>query len=98
MPFKHEAGRLREIARRGTVFFTKHADIERKKDGIERLDVVNMLSRCTVSLVETDPESGEEELRAEGTDSDGRKIVAVVVIYEDTVEVKVITTWANKKK
>jgi hypothetical protein len=97
MPFEPEAGRLRRIARRGTVFFTDHAEVERKKDGIEKIDVVNMLGRCTISLIETNRENGEEEWRAEGSDSDGRKITAVVVAYEDFAEVKVITTWANKK-
>jgi hypothetical protein len=97
MPFEHEAGRLRRIARRGTVFFTDHAEIERKKDAIEKIDVVNMLGRCTISLVETNKDNGEEEWRAEGSDSDGRKITAVVVAYEDVAEVKIITTWANKK-
>jgi hypothetical protein len=96
MPFELEAGRLRRVARRGTVFFTHHAEVERKKDGIEKIDVVNMLGRCTISLIETNRENGEEEWRAEGTDSDGRKITAVVVVYEDFVEVKVVTTWANK--
>ncbi|WOH52305.1 hypothetical protein [Bradyrhizobium sp. sBnM-33] len=97
MAFENEAGRLRRIARRGTIFFTNHAEIERKKDGIEKLDVVNMLGRCTVSLVEVNKENGEEEWRAEGTDNDGRKITAVVVAYEDVAEVKIVTTWANKK-
>jgi len=97
MPFEHEAGCLRRVARRGTVFFTDHAEIERKKDGIEKIDVVNMLGRCTISLAETNRESGEEEWRAEGSDSDGRKITAVVVVYGDVAEVKVVTTWANKR-
>jgi hypothetical protein len=97
MPFEHEASRLRRIARRGTVFFTDHAEVERKKDGIEKIEVINMLGRCTISLVETNKDNGEEEWRAEGTDSDGRKITAVVVVYEDVAEVKVVTTWANKK-
>jgi hypothetical protein len=97
MAFEHEGGRLRRIARRGTIFFTNHAEIERRKDGIEKLDVVNMLGRCTISLVEVNKENGEEEWRAEGTDNDGRKITAVVVAYEDVAEVKVVTTWANKK-
>ena len=95
MPFEHEAGRLRSVARRGTVFFTKHAEIERKKDGIEKIEIINMLGRCTVTLIETNKESGEEEWRAEGTDSDGRRIAAVVVVYEDVVEVKVVTAWAK---
>jgi hypothetical protein len=96
MPFEHEAGRLRSVARRGTVFFTKHAEIERQNDGIEKIEIVNMLGRCTVTLVETNKDNGEEEWRAEGRDSDGRRIVAVVVVYEDVAEVKVVTTWAKK--
>ena len=96
MPFEHEAARLRKAARRGTFFFTGHAEKERKKDDIEKIDVINMLGRCSVSLIETNRENGDEEWRAEGTDTDGRKITAVVVIYEDVSEVKIITTWANK--
>jgi hypothetical protein len=96
MPFENESGRLRRVARRGTIFFTNHAETERKKDDVEKIDVTNMLGRCSISLVETNKENGEEEWRAEGTDSDGRKITAVVVLYEDVSEVKIITTWANK--
>ena len=87
---------MRRIARRGTVFFTKHAEIERTKDGIEKIEIVNMLGRCTISLIETNRKNGDEEWRAEGSDSDGRKITAVVVVYDDVVEVKVVTAWANK--
>jgi Domain of unknown function (DUF4258) len=96
MPFEHEAASLRKAARRGTIFFTNHAEKERKKDQIEKLDITNMLCRCSISLIETNKENGEEEWRAEGTDNDGRKITAVVVVYDDVSEVKIITTWANK--
>lgn len=97
MPFEHEASTLRRVARRGTVFYTKHADQERQSDAIEKIDIANMLCRCSVTLIETNKSNGEEELRAEGTDSDGRKITAVVVVYEDAGEIKVVTTWANKE-
>jgi hypothetical protein len=96
MAFEHEASRLRRVARRATIFFTDHAEKERKKDDIEKIDVTNMLGRCSISLVEINKENGEEEWRAEGTDTDGRKITAVVVMYEDVSEVKIVTTWANK--
>lgn len=96
MPFEHEGGLLRRIARRATIFYTDHAEVERKKDGIEKLDIANMLGRCTVTLVETNKDNGEEEWRAEGTDSDARRITAVVVVYENVGEIKVITAWANK--
>jgi uncharacterized protein DUF4258 len=96
MSFEHEAGCLRKAARRGTIFFTDHAEKERKKDQIEKLDVANMLCRCSISLVETNKENGEEEWRAEGRDNDGRRITAVVVVYEEVSEIKIITTWANK--
>ena len=69
---------------------------ERKNDGIAKLDVHNMLKRCSVTNVEdTD---GEEGWRAEGTDIDGRRIIAIVVAYEDEEfpEIKIITTWAKK--
>jgi len=96
MPFEHEAGCLRRVARRGTIFYTDHAEVERKKDRIEKLDIANMLCRCGITLVESNKVNGEEEWRAEGTDTDGRKITAVVVVYENTDEIKVITTWAKK--
>lgn len=97
MSFENEGGVLRRIARRGTVFYTDHAEVERKKDQIEKLDIANMLCRCSITLVETNRENGEEEWRAEGSDSDGRKITAVVVVYEKVGEIKVVTAWANKQ-
>ena len=96
MAFEHEAGQLRRVARRATIFFTSHADDERLKDQIEKVEVANMLCRCTISLIETNKDNGEDEWRAEGTDSDGRKITAVVVVYEKVGEIKVVTAWANK--
>ena len=65
MPYEHEAGQLRKIARRGTIFYTDHAETERRKDQIEKIDIANMLSRCRVTLVETNKSNGEEEWRAE---------------------------------
>jgi hypothetical protein len=99
MAFESEASRLRNLARRPDVkvWWRTHADLERKKDNIAKLDVQNMLKRCSVSNVEeTD---GEECWRAEGTDIDGRRIAAIVVAYEDDPpEIKIITTWAHKAK
>jgi hypothetical protein len=66
------------------------------KDEIAKLDVHNMLKRCSVTNVEdTDGEIG---WRAEGTDIDGRRIAAIVVAYEDdeNPEIKIVTTWAKK--
>ncbi len=97
MPFEHEAGQLRKAARRGTVFYTKHGDEERKKDAIEKIDIANMLCRCSVTLVETNKANGEQEWRAEGRDGDGRKITVIVVVYEAVGEIKVVTAWANKE-
>ncbi len=97
MSFENEAARLRKLARRSdvTVWWTDHAEIERNKDNIAKLDVHNMLKRCSISKVEeTD---GEECWRAEGTDIDGRRIAAIVVAYEaEPPEIKIVTTWAHK--
>jgi hypothetical protein len=96
MPFEDEASRLRKLARNPNVlvWWTDHAEIERKKDRIAKIDVQNMLKRCRVSNVEDT--GGEEGWRAEGTDIDGRRIVAIVVPYEDDPpEIKVVTTWAH---
>jgi hypothetical protein len=98
MAFEDQAGRLRRLARNPNVLigWRSHAEDERKNDGIAKLDVHNMLKRCSVTNVEdTD---GEEGWRAEGTDIDGRRIIAIVVAYEDEEfpEIKIITTWAKK--
>lgn len=102
MPFEHECGRLRKAASHHdvTIFFRKHAEIELAKDGIEKIDVANMLCRCVVTLVETNHKRGEDEWRAEGADSDGRRIAAEVVLYDedDPPAIKVITGWAGKKR
>ena len=99
MAFEDEASRLRALARRSdvTVWWSDHAEDERNKDGIAKIDVHKMLQRCSVSNVEdTD---GEEGWRAEGTDIDGRRIAAIVVAYEDDPpEIKIITTWARKRR
>jgi len=95
MPFELEAGQLRRVARRATIFYTGHGEVERKKDSIEKIDIANMLCRCSISLIETNKDNGEEEWRAEGSDSDGRKITAVVVVYEKAGEIKVVTAWAK---
>ena len=67
-----------------------------EKTGIAKIDVENMLKRCSVINVEdTD---GEEGWRATGSDIDGRSIVAIVVPYEDDnyPEIKIVTVWAKK--
>jgi hypothetical protein len=98
MSFESEAARLRKLAQNRNVSFwwRGHAEVERKKDRIAKIDVHNMLKRCLVSNVEES--DGEEAWRAEGTDIDGRRICAIVVPYEDdhNPEIKIITTWAKK--
>jgi len=54
-----------------------------------------MLRRCWVSLSEI--RGREMTHRAEGADSAGRPITAVVVMYEEEPAIKVITGWAGKK-
>jgi hypothetical protein len=98
MSYDNEATRLRKLSRNPNVLFwwTDHAEKERQKDSIAKIDVHNMLKRCSVSNVEdTD---GEEGWRAEGTDIDARRIAAIVVAYEDAAspEIKIVTTWAKK--
>jgi hypothetical protein len=100
MAFESEASRLRNLARNPDVlvWWVPHADDERKKDKIAKLDLQNMLKRCSVSNVEDT--YGEEGWRAEGTDIDGRRICAIVIAYEDedNPEIKIITVWAKKSR
>lgn len=76
--------------------YRKHALIEMAKDDIYRIDVENVLRHCSVSLVED--VGGEETWRAEGKDTEGRRITAVVVAYETLIKIKVITAWASVKR
>jgi hypothetical protein len=98
MSFENEASRLRKLAQNRNISFlwTGHAEVERNKDQIAKIDVHNMLKRCLVSNVEDS--DGETGWRAEGTDIDGRRICAIVVVYEDdgNPEIKIVTTWAKK--
>ena len=50
-----------------------------------------MLCRCAVVRVEQN--RFEETWNARGGDVDGRQINAVVVAYEDTVTIKIVTVW-----
>ena len=91
------AGRLRRLARNPNIRFLyrRHAEVELRADGIEKLDLANMLRRCWVSRSEI---SGREQThRAEGTDGAGRPIAAVVVMYEEVPAIKVITGWVGKR-
>jgi hypothetical protein len=99
LAFENEAGRLRKLARSRDVlfFYSDHAVAELNKDGIFKITVENMLRKCRVTNVEES--DGETSWRAEGTDNDGRRIVVVVIAYEDPPkEIKVITGWAHKDK
>jgi hypothetical protein len=71
-----EASKLRSLARRRGVRFLyrRHAEEELRKDGIPKIDVENMLRRCRVSMIEE--RGGELTRRVEGTDVNGRGIVA----------------------
>lgn len=93
--FHDEASRLRSLASSPTVAirFTKHAREECAKDRVFEIDVLNMLTRCRVTLVEG---SGlNETWRAEGVDSDNRKLTAVVSVFERADLIRVITCWAG---
>jgi Domain of unknown function (DUF4258) len=96
--FEHEAARLRALAssKRVRIRWRQHAEEEAAKDGIAKIDIENMLCRCSVTMVEES--KGEETWRAEGTDVDGRTITAVVVGYEDAVVIKIITCWARGRR
>ena len=93
--FENEASRLRRLARRDGVRFAyrKHAEDEMANDKVYKIDVENMLRRCRVTLVEE--KKSETTWRAEGKDTEGRSIAAVVVAYEDLIKVKIVTAWAK---
>ena len=97
MNYGHEGSKLRALARRDGVrfWYRSHAESELRDDNIPKIDVENMLRRCRVTMVEE--REGELTRRAEGTDADGRRIAVIVVPYEDTGIIKVITGWAIKR-
>ena len=67
-----------------------------KDDDLYKIDVENMLRRCSIANVEES--DGEETWRAYGSDGDGRKFFAIVVPYEDDPSVKVITVFLERAK
>jgi hypothetical protein len=98
MPFESEASRLRRLAKNSEVVFVyrPHAEKAMKDDELYKIDVENMLRRCSVANVEDS--DGEEAWRAYGSDGNGRKFFTIVVPYEDDLSVKVITVFVEKVK
>jgi hypothetical protein len=93
MPYKAQSSKLRAIARANPRFvWTHHAIEEMEKDSIFKIDIMKMLQRCTLTLIEY---KQEEEWRAEGKDNDGRSITVVMVVYEQQKKIKVITAWVK---
>lgn len=95
MPYKAQSSKLRMMARAEPRFvWTNHAIEEMAKDSIFKIDIMKMLQRCIVTLIET---KQEEEWRAEGKDNDGRGLTAVIVVYESQKKIKVITAWVRDR-
>lgn len=91
--YHDEGRRLRTLASKPDVRFRfrDHALDEMAKDGITMLDVRSMLRRC--SVVRAEQNRFEETWNADGSDADGRRMTVVVVAYEDTITIKVVTAW-----
>jgi hypothetical protein len=98
MPFEHEASALRRLAQDSEVVFVyrPHAQKAMKDDDLYKIDVENMLRRC--SVVNVEDSEGEVAWRAYGSDGDGRKFFVIVVPYADDPSIKVITVFIEKKK
>ncbi len=71
-----------------------HSLQEMDNDNINLDDMLRCLRGCRVSDVRL--ENGEWRYRAEGKDKDGRDLVFIVVLYDESEEVKVVTAWAVK--
>jgi Domain of unknown function (DUF4258) len=98
MAFENEASTLRRLAKKSDVIFVyrPHAEKAMKDDGLYKIDVENMLRRC--SVVNVEDSEGEEAWRAYGSDGDGRKFFVIVVPYEEYPSIKVITVFIEKAK
>jgi hypothetical protein len=98
MPFENEASTLRRLAKNNDVIFVyrPHAERAMKDDDLYKIDIENMLRRC--SVVNVEDSEGEEAWRAYGSDGDGRKFFAIVVPYEEDPSIKVITVFVEKMK
>ena len=98
MPFENEASTLRRLAQNSDVVFVyrPHAEKAMKDDGLYKIDVENMLRRC--SVVNAEDSEGEEAWRAYGSDGDGRIFFVIVVPYEEDPSIKVITVFIEKAK
>lgn len=70
-------------------WWTKHG-LQSLDEGCSTDDYEKMLTICQVTLVEN---KKDVLWRAEGTDVDGMKLVAVVAVYEERVVIKIVTTF-----
>ena len=70
--------------------FTKHARERMELRGVTWPDIEKVLTVGHVVLVER---KQEDVWRVEGIDLDSRRLAVAVVVYEDAIVVKVVTTF-----
>lgn len=95
--FHDETSRLHILANDSLILFayTHHAMKEMRKDQLVKQDVEYVLRRGVVQKVELN--RGEETWNVVGSDTDERLLQIVIVPYEREIEIKVITTWQEKR-
>jgi hypothetical protein len=75
---------------------TTHSLQEMAKDDIDFDDMLRVLRGGKVTDLRL--ENGEWRHNVEGKDFDGRELVFVVVLCEESEEIEVVTAWAVKPK
>ena len=90
--YVNETRLLRRVARHPQCRFiwTRHAILALLDDGRTTLDVEDMLTNGQVLLHEQ-----KQDLlwRVRGSNVDGEKIEAVVAVFEETITIKVVTSF-----
>lgn len=96
--YHDEARRLRALAVDPGVDFAfwRHAEIEMRKDRIDRTDILSICKRG--SVIRNELHRGSEwRWTAQGRDCDGRLIEVVVIADEQGRRIDVVSAWAVKR-
>jgi hypothetical protein len=101
--YADEAARIRKWSRKSSPnisFGVRYADggthslREMANDNIDFDDMLRVLRGCRVTDARL--EKGEWRHQAEGRDKDGRSLVFIVMLCEESEEIEIVTAWAVK--
>lgn len=104
-PYFDEAAKIRNWARKPNpnISFgyrladgSTHSLDEMANDDIDFSDLLFVLRGCRVTDLRL--EKGEWRHKAEGKNRDGREMVFIVVLFDESEELEIVTAWAVDRR